>query len=368
MEEKTKSKNNIVTIILVIIIMVLLIYIAFGNKIFQKNAAKNIGNNALMVLDELKGEEIEGSEEVILRIKNTSSQTFTDASPVLIYYDANNNPFREGWGPRIGYWAPGEIRCIRFYDAIKDYSKAELGLFESEDSNSKIVDLRDKIEYDVKKEDSPDEDGEIRLTFKGKNKYDKPVAVEFQIDYFSGKKLIYEDQFNDVIEANSSFDTYEYYFSKYYNGEAFPEGYTYEVNLVEAIEYIEDEYVDEDYLETDIPEDTVDDRIESALFKQLKSVYGDDMDSAKIYIDKTYTAEEAKEYEGVKDLELGENDVAFESTIYILPAEGADPNKFTIPNGEYDEDSGWVSEIKRLGVLRKTEDGEYEITDFGTGW
>ena len=42
-----------------------------------------------------------------------------------------------------------------------------------------------------------------------------------------------------------------------------------------------------------------------------------------------------------------------------------------IPNGEFDEKSGWVTGIGRLGVLRpnpESEDPKYVITDFGTGW
>ena len=42
--------------------------------------------------------------------------------------------------------------------------------------------------------------------------------------------------------------------------------------------------------------------------------------------------------------------------------------QFLIPDGEYDEESGWVHNIGRLGVLRLNEDGKYEITDYGTGW
>ena len=60
-------------------------------------------------------------------------------------------------------------------------------------------------------------------------------------------------------------------------------------------------------------------------------------------------------------------DIAFEATINIEPAEGADPNQFTIPNGEYNEETGWVQDVSRLGVLRAKDSG-YEITDFGTGW
>lgn len=124
--------------------------------------------------------------------------------------------------------------------------------------------------------------------------------------------------------------------------------------------------------ESDIDVDSLSDeeKIEHVLFSLLKQTYGDDLDSAKIMVDKMYTAKEAEKEDMLKDYKLGENDIAFEATIYFLPAEGADPNQFTIPNGEYDEESGWVQEASRLGILRVNENKEpkYEITDFGTGW
>ena len=43
-------------------------------------------------------------------------------------------------------------------------------------------------------------------------------------------------------------------------------------------------------------------------------------------------------------------------------------NELLIPNGELDEESGWVVDKKNIGILRLQEDGTYTITDFGTGW
>jgi len=42
----------------------------------------------------------------------------------------------------------------------------------------------------------------------------------------------------------------------------------------------------------------------------------------------------------------------------------------TIPDGEYDEESGWIRNMTRVGILRPNEGGEpaYQITDFGTGF
>ena len=370
MGEEKKTKCSALTIVLVLIIVALLGYIAYTNIIAPKNRTKSIGSQSLLVLDELTFKEFEKDETgaFILKVQNTSSNTYNNVTPVLIYTDVNGMPIHEGWGARIFYWAPGETRCIRFYDITEDYAEVKVGLFKNE-NGIEYKDLRDQITYNVEKATEPDEDGEIRLTFTGENKSDKDIEVEFQIAYYSEDKLIYESQFMDIIEGNSKLDTYEYYATKYYDGTAFPEGYTYEVTLVEAVEYVDEdiEYVDyED--DIDVPDLTVEDKIEHAIFQLLKKNYGDDMDSAKIYVDKTYTAEEAKKIEGLKEIELGENDVSFEVSMHIQPAEGAKVMQFTIPDGEYDEETGWVSGISRLGVLRDKGNGEYEITDYGTGW
>lgn len=357
---------GIIIVILIIIIAILAAYIFltkgafFGNEENKETLAK-AEDKALLVLDDISYKESEEDETLVLRVKNTSSKAFNNVTPVLIYY-SDNIPVHEAWGARVSYFAPGDSRCIRFYDTIKDYDKVEIGMFDREDKAT-YTDLRDKIEYEVEKSDTPDENGEIKLTFKGENKYDKAVSADFEIAYYSEGKLIYEDQFSELIDANGSFDTYEYYRTKFYDGTKFPEGYTYEVTLVEAVEDID---IDEN--EIDIPEDTIEDKVESAIFKRLKELYGDDMASAKIYVDKTYTAEQAKNIEGVKDLNLGENDVAFEVSIHIEPAEGADIMRFTVPDGEYNEETGWVNEIHRLGVLKQKNDGKYEITNYGTGW
>ena len=47
---------------------------------------------------------------------------------------------------------------------------------------------------------------------------------------------------------------------------------------------------------------------------------------------------------------------------------GVDINELMAATGEYDEESGWVTDKFNLGVLRPAEDGTYTITDFGTGW
>lgn len=237
------------TIIFTIIIFSLIVCIVICGNILPKNN-KIISNKALKVLEYTEFNEYENDKMVVLKVKNTSSQVFNNVTPKVIYYDSNNMPIHEGWASRISYFEPGTTRYIELYDTIDNYSKMEVGLFDREDSDIKYEDLRDKITYKYEKANEPDENGVIRLNFKGENKSDKNISVEFQIAYYSGKKLIYEDQFMELIEANSSFNTYEECATKYYDGTKFPEGYTYEVNLVEAVEYIDDtKSVDEEEAE-----------------------------------------------------------------------------------------------------------------------
>ena len=108
-------------------------------------------------------------------------------------------------------------------------------------------------------------------------------------------------------------------------------------------------------------------QINIAMEDLLAEIYGDSVVAAKINVTKIYTAEEEQEFDALKQMNLGENEVAFELNYELKPAEGADIFKLTVPDGVYDEKTGWVTEIYRLGVLRPDGDG-YIITDFGTGW
>ena len=359
--------------ILIVIIIALLAYILLGGKnLFTKG--DNVGNQTVEVLDDVTYQEYEDEETVVLKVKNTSSEVFNNVSPVLIYFDANGMPIHEGWGSRVSYFAPGDIRCIRFYDTIKDYDTVKLGFFDREEDIT-FTDLRDKISYEVEKADEPDEDGDIRLTIKGENKSDKDIVASFEIAYYSEGKLIYLDEFLEVVKANSSLNTYEYYETEFYDGKKFPEGFTYEVKLVEAVDYLDDtddidlskDVINED---TDFNVDELSDeeKIEHALYKVFKDNYGEKLDSAKIYVDKIYTEEEIEEDEALKSLDIKEDELAFEATIYLLPAEGVDPNELMTADGEFDEDSGWIQDISRLGILTPDGEGKYKIRNLGTGW
>ena len=39
-----------------------------------------------------------------------------------------------------------------------------------------------------------------------------------------------------------------------------------------------------------------------------------------------------------------------------------------IPDGEYNEELDWVTNISRLGILKYKDENAYAIENFGTGW
>ncbi len=116
--------------------------------------------------------------------------------------------------------------------------------------------------------------------------------------------------------------------------------------------------------------DEAEHQVKVAFQRHLEETYGEKVADAKIYVEKIYTAEEEEEIPALKDMELHAEEVAFEVRYEIKPAEGVDPIEFTVANGEYDEETGWVKEKYNCGVLRPAIVGEadYRITDLGTGW
>lgn len=112
-------------------------------------------------------------------------------------------------------------------------------------------------------------------------------------------------------------------------------------------------------------------QIEAGVADIFEEAFGNKIDDVKVTVDKVYNTEDEQAFEPVKEMNLGMNEVAFEATIELHPTEGTDVNELMIPNGEFDEASGWVKNVKRLGVLRENKessDPAYVITDFGTGW
>ena len=114
-------------------------------------------------------------------------------------------------------------------------------------------------------------------------------------------------------------------------------------------------------------------QIKIVLLSMFEEIYGDEITDARIEVEKMYDFTEEQEIEPLREMELGMNDLAFEVRYDLKPAEGADVNLLSIPNGEYDEASGWVVNNTRIGVLRYDPNAgkgnpKYVITDFGTGW
>ena len=109
-------------------------------------------------------------------------------------------------------------------------------------------------------------------------------------------------------------------------------------------------------------------QIEVAMQKLLEEAYGDKVNDARIHVEKIYSVEDEQAEEVLKEYNLGPDEVAFEVRYDLHPAEGTDVNELMAATGEYDEESGWVTDKFNLGILRPAEDGSYTITDFGTGW
>ena len=109
-------------------------------------------------------------------------------------------------------------------------------------------------------------------------------------------------------------------------------------------------------------------QIKVAMQKWIDNAYGSEVVDARINVDKVYTKEDENKNPALKDEKLGANEVAFEVSYELKLADGVtDTIKYTIANGIYDENSGWVKDKSNVGILRPDGDS-YKITDFGTGW
>ena len=110
-------------------------------------------------------------------------------------------------------------------------------------------------------------------------------------------------------------------------------------------------------------------QIEKILQKYFEDIYGDKIINSRFNVTKIYTREEITKNEAIKSLKVGKKDVAFEVTYQLQPTDETDINELMIPNGEYDQELGWVKNINRLGILKYNDKKEsYSIKNFGTGW
>ena len=111
-------------------------------------------------------------------------------------------------------------------------------------------------------------------------------------------------------------------------------------------------------------------QIEKALQASFKDIYGDKIANSRFNVKKVYSPKEAKEDEVIKQMKLKDNEIAFEVEYELMPADDSQIEELTLTDGEYDNNTGLVKNIARVGVLRPTKNGKakYEITDFGTGF
>lgn len=108
-------------------------------------------------------------------------------------------------------------------------------------------------------------------------------------------------------------------------------------------------------------------QIEAAMQALIEEEFGENVEECKVTVEKIYDSEAMADADFLAELNITENDAAFEVSCELKPAEGADVDAMLIPNGEFDEESGWVKDWFRLGVLRAEGEG-FVVTDLGTGW
>ena len=108
-------------------------------------------------------------------------------------------------------------------------------------------------------------------------------------------------------------------------------------------------------------------KIEKALQEKLNKDLEGKITNSRFNITKIYSDKEVNKNETIKSLKLGKNDIAFEVTYQLQPAEGVDPNELMVVDGKYDEELEWVVDLNRLGILRYKNE-KYTIDNFGTGW
>ena len=94
-------------------------------------------------------------------------------------------------------------------------------------------------------------------------------------------------------------------------------------------------------------------QVEQTLMKELKDgSYKDKISDIKFNVTKIYTLEEKRKDNNLQSLDVQKNDIAFEVTYRIQPVEGVDIQELTAVDGEYNEATGYIENISRLGVLK----------------
>ena len=166
---------------------------------------------------------------------------------------------------------------------------------------------------------------------------------------------------------------------RYLEGREDSTGYTYEpwhlryINSPKIAKEIMDKKMTfEEYLDSrkDLKEvpSAVKYKIEIALQEFFNNIYEDNITNSRFNITKIYEEKELKN-ETMELLDIGKKDFVFDVTYQIQPREGIDINELINPDGEYDEDLGWIKDIHRVGILRyNEEDDSYSIDEFRTNW
>ena len=81
---------------------------------------------------------------------------------------------------------------------------------------------------------------------------------------------------------------------------------------------------------------------------------------------KVYTADDIAADSTLADYDLNDNDIVFAIVYELKIADGVDPIEFTAATG--DVDGQWVRNKSNCGILKYGEDGEYTVSNFGTGF
>ncbi len=98
----------------------------------------------------------------------------------------------------------------------------------------------------------------------------------------------------------------------------------------------------------------------------IRDSYEDKIEDFKTTSVKVYTPDEIAADGALADYELDENDIVFDIVYELKIAEGVDPIEFTAATGELD--GQWVRDKSNCGILKYGEDGEYTVSNFGTGF
>ena len=147
------------------------------------------------------------------------------------------------------------------------------------------------------------------------------------------------------------------YILRYREGREDSTGYTYEpwhlryVGSKKIAKEIEDKDITfEEYLEGIEDKNSVKSaailQVEKTLQDEFNNkIYKDKIENVKFDVTKIYTQDEIKKDDALKSLDIGKNDIAFEVTYRLQPKDEDDVKELTVADGEYNEETGWVTDI-----------------------